>query len=351
MIGAVATNPSVAVVGGALVAIGAALLAPPRWRRVATAVAAGAELAWAVIEVRAGHRVFTGPSPAEILTVAAAMSAAAVVLVSLGDRWLAERRRAVGRRRTAPVALGFAYSHATPNRTAAIAAMYGVVVFTLCLVVTIGHVYAGSVDTVAAQLGGNAALEVTSNAAQPVPAKDVRELPGVTRVVGAPSLDAHVLTTGSQSFADVTVVGVSTALVGHGTPPIAVGARGGYARLLADPGLVLVGTDFHTTPQNTLDHRTPHAGDRLTLQDPTTGLTRTVTIAGLVTAARYEGIDHVYRAPRCSTTLHAAPVVQNVLYVETQPGTNNDTVAAIIDGTHLPNGAYRVRSITSPTTG
>jgi ABC-type antimicrobial peptide transport system permease subunit len=342
IVGAVATNASFAVAGGALVAIAAPLLAPPPWRRLTAAAAAVVEIAWAVIEVRAGHRAFTGPSPAEILTIAAAMSIAAVALVSIVDRALADRRRAVGRRRTAPVTLGFAYSHATPNRTATIAAMYGVVVFTLCLVVTMAHLYAGSVDSVAAQLGGNAALEVTSNGAQPVPVKDVRELPGVTRVVGASSLDTHVLAGGSQSFADVTLVGVSPALVGHGTPPVAVGPSSAstYARVMANPDLVLVGADLRTTPQNTLDHHTPRVGEKLSLQDPTTGVTRTVTVAGLVAAARYEGVDHVYAAAPLLDTLHAAPVVQNVLYVETSPGTNNDTVAAIVDGTHLPNGAY-----------
>jgi putative ABC transport system permease protein len=45
---------------------------------------------------------------------------------------------------------------------------------------------------------------------------------------------------------------------------------------------------------------------------------------------------------KASTTssLHGAGVVKNLLYVETAPGTNNDTVAAIVDGTHLSNGAY-----------
>ena len=44
------------------------------------------------------------------------------------------------------------------------------------------------------------------------------------------------------------------------------------------------------------------------------------------------------RARRRRARGGAAPA--NLLYVETAAGTNNDVVAAIVDGTHLPNGAY-----------
>ena len=63
-------------------------------------------------------------------------------------------------------------------------------------------------------------------------------------------------------------------------------------------------------------------------------------VAGLVSQARWAGADHVYAARAVADALAAAAAPTNLLYVETAAGTNNDTVAAIVDGTHLPNGAY-----------
>jgi ABC-type lipoprotein release transport system permease subunit len=342
--GILATNATAAVAGSALVAIGATIAAPPRWRRHVAVVGAVSVLVWSSAEVGLAHRAFSGPGPAELLTVAAVMSLAAVTLVSVAHRAIARRYRAGGRRRTAPFALGFAYSHATPERTAIISAMYAVVVFTLCLVVTVGHLYAGNVDRVARALGGNAQLEVTSNPAQPVPARDVKELPGVTRVTGASALNAQVSTTRLDTFTDVTLIGVNRPVIDHGTPRVvaaAAGLRDGlYQHVAADPTLVVVGVNLSGTAQKSLSRRTPRLGDTLELKDPTTGIVRRVHIAGLVADARYEGTDHVYGADALLTQLHGRPLVKSILYVETAPGTNNDTVAAIIDGTHLPNGAY-----------
>jgi putative ABC transport system permease protein len=95
-----------------------------------------------------------------------------------------------------------------------------------------------------------------------------------------------------------------------------------------------------TTPQSTLDHRTPKVGEALRLEDPSTGTLRTVHVAGLVADARYAGVDHIYASDALARQLHAGRVVKSVLFVETAPGTNNDTTAAIIDGTHLANGVY-----------
>jgi putative ABC transport system permease protein len=221
------------------------------------------------------------------------------------------------------------------------------VVFTLCFVVTVAHLYVANVDTVAANLGGRAALEVTSNAAQPVPAPDVAQLPGVTKVTGASATDVRVLTAGSDAFRDVTLVGIGAdgALIDHGTPPIVATAAGVpkaavYQRVASDPTLVVVGADADTSAQNSLDHRAPRVGDTLELSDPVTGRVRPVRVAGLVANARYEGVDHIYASESLAAQLHGAPPAQNLLFVETAPGTNNDTVSAVIDGTHLENGTY-----------
>jgi putative ABC transport system permease protein len=344
-VGLIATNTTAAVGGAAVLVVGATIAAPAARRELVGAIGAAVALAWSVFEVRVGHRVFSSPALGELLTVSAVMSFAAAALVNVAHRVIARRDTKVGRQRTAPAALGFAYSNATPARTATISAMYAVVVFTLSLVVTVAHLYSGNVATVARDLGGGTDLEVTSNPAQPVDAHDVIALPGVDHVASASALDAHLTAAGSASTNDVALIGVSAALVGHGTPQVAVTApdlrgRDLYQLVASDPSLVVVGADLRTTPQNTLDHHPPHVGDTLLIEDPTTGIIGKVRIAGLVADARYAGVDHVYGSDALIRGIHSGAVPQNVLFVETEPGTDNDVLAAIIDGTHVGNGAY-----------
>ena len=81
-------------------------------------------------------------------------------------------------------------------------------------------------------------------------------------------------------------------------------------------------------------------GDTVEVSDQLTGVSRRLTVAGLVDQARWAGVDHVYAARSVADELAGGAAPRNLLYVETVAGTNNDVVAAIVDGTHLPNGAY-----------
>jgi ABC-type lipoprotein release transport system permease subunit len=78
----------------------------------------------------------------------------------------------------------------------------------------------------------------------------------------------------------------------------------------------------------------------MTIRNPATGAARTVTVAGLVAAARYNGSDHLYVARTLVDQLLGARATSNLLFVETDARVNNDVLAAIVDGTHLANGAY-----------
>jgi cell division protein FtsX len=299
---------------------------------------------WTMIEVGNRHSAGSTTAPATLLSAGAVMSLAAVALVRLANHASTLRHHPGGGRRTPAVSLGYAYSRAAPTQTAVVCAMYAVVVFTLCFAVIVGHLYSGSVDRVARQLGGSAALEVRSNSAQPVAATDVAQLSGVTNVTRTSALEVRVQEPGDL-VNDAELIGFDSSFIGHGTPPLITATPGGptsslYRRVLADPTLVVLGVDFNATAQNSLDHRAPRVGDQLQLEDRITGATRVVRIAALVANARYQGADHIYGSDALAAALRGPVVARNVLYVETRPGTNNDTLAAIIDGTHLANGAY-----------
>jgi ABC-type lipoprotein release transport system permease subunit len=341
----VRSNTDAAVLGAAAAALGATIGVTTRRRPATVAVGACALCFWSVLEV--GRVPSTGSTipPSTLFAVAAIMSVSAVAFLSVTGRALGPRHGPSGRRGSATFGLGYAYSKTAPTQTGIISAMYAVVVFTLCFAVTVAHVYAANVDVVARALGGRAALEVISNAAQPVSAHEVEQLPGVSAVTNASALDVHLIGLSGGSVDDVTIIGITGALIDHGTPPVVTVARDFssdslYQQVSADPTLVVVGADLNTTSQSSLDRHAPHVGDRLQLQDPTTGVTRRVRIAALVADANYQGADHIYGSAILATTLHAGPTPRNLLYVETRSGTHNDTLAAIIDATHLANGAY-----------
>ena len=155
-------------------------------------------------------------------------------------------------------------------RTALIAATYAVVLFTLTLLVTVSSMYEHDTAAVARSIGGAAAVEVSSDAADPVPAADVSRQPGVARVTAAAALGADVVEPAGAPIA-VTVVGFDASFVGHGSPRLSVAPDAALAVFRAvahDPGQVLVGADLHADSTVDLADRTVHVGDAITLRDP-----------------------------------------------------------------------------------
>ena len=237
--------------------------------------------------------------------------------------------------------LGLAYSRSSPRRSVLVVAMYTVAVFTLTLLVTIAQLYSHNVDGVARRLGGAAGLEVTSDATRPVPVRDVAQMPGVTHVTRTSAIDAQLRVGSSSTPVAVTLVGFDASFVGHGSPEIGGSAGDSvFARVAGDPSQVIVGADLHADRQSGLPGAAVHVGDRVELRDPVTGESRTARVAGVVDQARWAGADHVFAPLTVVDGLARGAVAANLLYVETAAGTNNDVVAAVIDGTHIPYGAY-----------
>jgi putative ABC transport system permease protein len=223
--------------------------------------------------------------------------------------------------------------------------------FTVTLLVTIGQLYRHNVGGVAQRLGGAAAVEVSSDATRPVPPRDVAHLPGVTRVTPTSAIDGRLQGGASRAPVAVTVVGFDSSFVGHGSPPV-VGASDSsiataanssasiFDTVARDPTKVIVGTDVRSDRQSGLPGTHVRVGDVVELRDPLTGTTRALKVAGLVEQGRWGGADHVFAARAVVDRLSGGTASANLLYLETAAGTNNDVVAAVIDGTHLANGAF-----------
>jgi putative ABC transport system permease protein len=113
-----------------------------------------------------------------------------------------------------------------------------------------------------------------------------------------------------------------------------------YRTVVRDPNTVIVGRDLRADRQSGLSKGALRVGDVVQLRNPTTGRARSLVVAGIAAAARYAGTDHIYVARSLVDELAGGPAATNVLFVATRPGVNTDVLAAIIDGTHLPNGTY-----------
>jgi putative ABC transport system permease protein len=339
--GLVASNGVASVIGPAIAGVGVVLLVadPARTRRAASVVA-GAVFIWSSLVVTVVHGAFAGLGVALIATEGSVMVASAVALVTLNHaaithRWADPPRRALS------FGVGLAYSRTAPKRTALIVSMYALAIFTLALLVTIGQLYSHNVDAVAHRLGGVAALEVTSDATRPVPAPDVAQMPGVTHVTTTRSITAQLQDGPATAPIPVALVGFDDSFIGHGSPPVVDGSGDSlFGQVARDPTKVIVGADLQADLPSGLPGTSLHVGDRVEVRDPLTGAARTFTVAGLAIQARWDGVDHVYAARGVADELGGGTAPANLMYVETVTGTNNDVVSAIIDGTHLPNGAY-----------
>ncbi len=142
----------------------------------------------------------------------------------------------------------------------------------------------------------------------------------------------------------VTVVGFDAAFVRQGAPTLSPwepwyrSAAGTYRAVAANPNLILVGADLTTDQESGLASRPPWPGEQLGLRDPASGAVRRMTVAGVVVQARWAEADHVFVSRTLTGSMFGLSS-ENLLWVTTTPATNNDVLAAVINGTHVADGA------------
>jgi FtsX-like permease family len=353
VIGLVVTNAAAIVGGPAMLALGVVLvLYSPTRARGLVSIASVATIGWSLLAITVAHSAFARLGASVIVTEGLVLCSSALALSTVNYRTLTRPLLASNGRRGMVLTLGLAYARTAPRRTMLITAMYATVIFTFTFLVTIGQLYQGDTNDLARRLGGTSALEVTSNPADPIAASEIAQVAGVDHVAATVAIPAQMQTATANRSAvasgnalDVTLVGFDDTFIGHGSPRLTTTAPqrpdlSVYRAVAADPSAALVGADLNADRLSGFASGRLRVGDRIVLRNQATGIARTLKVAGLVTAARYGGSDHVYVARTVIDQLLGAGARPNLLFVETHPGINDDVLAAVIDGTHLANGTY-----------
>ena len=347
--GVLIANPVATLTGPVLSALGVVMiLYTPARARSLISIASLSLFAWALLAITIVRDAFTGIGTGVIVAEGFVTTSCAIALVAVNHNELIRPFIARPARRAPAFTLGLAYARTARLRTVLVTGMIATVLFTLTLLVTIRQLYGNDVRDLGRRLGGHSTIEITSDPVRPVPLADVARLDGVAHVTATVAMRAQIHTAlapiaGSAGDAlDVTVVGFDDSFIGHGAPPLAGSGEEDaiYRTVAGDPTKVLVGADLNADPLSGFPGGRLRIGDRMTMRNPATGATRTVTVAGLVAAARYNGSDHLYVSRTLVDQLLGIRATSNLLFVDTDANVNDDVLAAIVDGTHLANGAY-----------
>jgi len=170
----------------------------------------------------------------------------------------------------------------------------------------------------------------------------------VAHVAAASVTTAEFPKAGSSLTTPVKVVGFTNTFIGNGSPQIhtrpadANDDAAVFQSVLSRPDTVLVSQDF--TPGARRGGGpggggTVTIGEPITVRDPVTGKTTTLTVAGIVSEAQYDGFDHVYLSQQTAQQVFGSRAVSNFALITTSANTNADQVAATINGRFLVNGA------------
>ena len=335
-------DPYATLVGPVLVAAGlVALLGRVLNRRLLMSVASVAVLVWAVSVFGLLAEAFEGAEIPIFVVQGVLLTASAVALVSQNQEAIGAVVRGLGGGRSMSVRLGLAYPLARRFRTGMILAMYSLVVFTLVFITVLSNLFSSQIDRFTADVAGGFDLQVSSNSANPVPAEELRSMPGVAAVAGLADAGATFSTplTGGR-FESWFVTGIDEAFVDQGPTSLSdlgphADADRAYRAVLADPGLVIV-SDFFLQDGGGPPGPALAPGQRITLRDPVSGRARDLTIAAISESSFAN--DAAYVSLPSLRDLYGPRVVANRLLVATGDDVDPGALADAVDAAYLANG-------------
>jgi putative ABC transport system permease protein len=273
------------------------------------------------------------------------LTAAAVTLVSAQQERLSRALRVLTGGKSLSLRLGLAYPLARRSRTGLTIAMYALVVFILTFITSLAHMIDSQVATATANVRGGYDVVVSSSAANPVATKKLAALDGVVRVaplarataffrVGSMKTDVpwHV-----TAFGERFVRGGAPVLEDRGRYPTDEAA---WDAVLRDPRLAIVDPAFLQAsggPANFV----AEPGSRITMTDPYTGRTRTLTVAALSPSDYFLNNGLFYGLAGARTLFGYAPAFDR-LYVDLRGTVAADEFAADVQAAFLANGAEAV---------
>jgi putative ABC transport system permease protein len=273
------------------------------------------------------------------------LTGAAVVLVSVQQGRLSRALRRLTGGRSLSVRLGLAYPLARRSRTGLTIAMYALVVFILTFITSLAHMMNRQVENETTKVRGGYDVIVSSSAANPVSTARLASLDGVARV--APLARA----TGFFRVADMKT-DVPWNLTAFGERFLRGGAplledRGAYPSdraaweaVLRDPSLVIVDPAFLQTSGGPAEF-IAEPGARITVKDPRTGRTRTLTVAALA-PSDYFIRNGAFYGLAGARALFGYALAFNRHYVALRGGVDPDAFATDVQASHVANGAEAI---------
>jgi putative ABC transport system permease protein len=339
-------NAVLALVGPALLGAGLCLLSLGRLpTRPTVTIISAAVIAWSILVFGILSHAFQKAGIAVFFAQGVILNVFAVLLVTFNQSTIGAGIRAVGGgARNMSLRLGLAYPLAKRFRTGLLLAMYAIIVFVLVLLTTITHFFSGQINDQIRKVGGGAAIIVDSNAAEPVPMSGVQALSSKITLIAPTAAVNTDFQLANGKFNSYTAVGYDDTFIGHGSPDLHAYANqyqtqaDVYRAAAADPTKIIVGRDFggrNFGPGG----GAVNPGDPVTMRDAVTGDTAHLTIIGVADTSFYDGADHVFIARSLSDRMFANRSNSDLLFVSTAPGTDNDALAAAINGRYVANGA------------
>lgn len=344
VVGAAEDQPTAALSGPALVALGLGVLLASRLpTRAVVTLLGGFVVVWSVVAFEVFPDAFRDAEIPVFVVQGVIMTAAAVAIVSRNqDVAGAGLRRLAGRTPPTALRLGLAYPLARRLRTALILTMYALVVFTLTFITTFSHLFSGQVEEFTRRISGGFSLRMESNAGNPVPPEAVRSLPGVRAVSEQATVLAEFEARLTDGFEPWPAAAFDETFVERGPVVLSKRAAGyaddeaAYRAVLADPSLIVVSEFFLQNGGGPPD-RALEPGERVTMRDPLSGRTRQFTIAAQAESGFGNLLVYVSRPALAS--LFGSSVTTNLLFVATDPHVDAVDLADTLNGRFLANGA------------
>jgi len=224
----------------------------------------------------------------------------AVLLVALQQERIGSVIKRLGARGLA-LRLGLAYPLARRSRTALTVSMYALVVFILVFITTISHMIGAQAAHAKAGVRGSFGVVVSSSSSNPIRAADLMQMRGARAVAPLSTTTASFTVADTNTAAPWNLTAFDASFVANGPPRLEdrgryPNDRAAWLAVLHDPGLVFVDPSFLQTSGGPPNFRA-EIGTRLTVADPVSGRSGTVTVAGLVPSDMYINNGAFYGAP------------------------------------------------------
>ncbi len=273
------------------------------------------------------------------------LTAAAVVLVSFQQERLSRLLRRLTGRHSLSLRLGLAYPLARRSRTGLTIAMYALVVFILTFITSLAHMIEGEIDTATASVRGGYHVVLDSSAANPVGAEQLAELDGVVHVAPLARAVGFFRVDGMTEDSPWALTAFDERFVERAPPKL--DDRGSYATdraaweaVLRDPSLAIVDASFLQMGGGP-SRFTAEPGAKITVADPSSGRTRTLTVAALGPVDYLVQNGLLYGADGARTLFGREPTLDR-LYIALRPGIDAETFAEDVQARYLAHGAEAV---------